>query len=205
MQWIGITGPMGSGKSTVAAWLRTIGFEVLDADQEAKKVLAAGTPGALQVIQTFGQNLLSQSGDLDRRALGRTVFADPAKLLQLEAIVHPHVQQAVQNRRKQFALRGDSAAFYDVPLLFEKNLQNQFDAIMVVTADENIRRQRVKQRSHLSDLEILERNSRQLPAAVKESLASVVVHNNDSPAELQNEILSALKKLGISLPASANP
>jgi dephospho-CoA kinase len=92
---IGLTGPIGCGKSTVAGFLREIGLEVVDADVVAREVVEPGTPGLEEVIEAFGDSYRRADGSLDRAALGRHVFADPAELRRLEAIVHPRVRVRV--------------------------------------------------------------------------------------------------------------
>jgi dephospho-CoA kinase len=197
MLWIGITGPMGGGKSTVASLLRQMGFEVLDADEVARKVLGPGSVGEKKVFQTFGGHLKTKQGVLDRRALGRIVFAHPDKLTALEAIIHPLVKKEVLQRRKKLAEARTQVAFYDVPLLFEKNMQDEFDFILVVTAPKDLRSSRLQSRSQLTVEEIEERNLRHLPAELKEKSASAVIKNSGSLEELQKEIAAALKKIGI--------
>ena len=204
MLWIGITGPMGSGKSTVAHTLRQMGFEVLDADEVARKILGPGTPGEAEVLSTFGQHLQDKHGRLDRRALGRLVFNDRVKLEKLETIIHPRVRDEVARLRGALAARGVVAAFYDVPLLFEKNMQDQFDSVLVVTADRALRDARVATRSQLSAQEIAERNARQLPPEIKEAKASAVIRNNGTLTDLQSEIARALAKIGVRLPGPAH-
>jgi dephospho-CoA kinase len=198
MLWIGITGPMGSGKSTVGHLLRQKGFEVLDADQIATKVLSPGSAGEAEVLRTFGEQLKGANGSLDRRALGRLVFSDPHKLATLERLIHPRVQGEVANERARLRKLGHAAAFYDVPLLFEKDMQAQFDYVVVVSANPTLRGERLKTRSQLSEAEIAERNSRHLSPAVKEAKASVVIPNEGTLADLENAVDAALRKLKIS-------
>ena len=192
---------MGGGKSTVGTLLRQMGFEVLDADEVARQVLSPGSPGEKQVFQTFGESLKNEQGILDRRALGRVVFGHSDKLSALEAIIHPLVRKDVLQRRKKLADRRVKAAFYDVPLLFEKNMQDDFDFILVVTAPKDLRASRVQSRSQLTLEEIEERNMRHLPPELKEKAASAVIRNSGSLEELQKEIEAALKKLKIGKPA----
>lgn len=194
---------MGSGKSTVSHQLRQMGFDVLDADQVAHQVLAIKSEGEAEVFRTFGQVVKDPMGGLDRRALGRLVFNDPAKLAQLEAIIHPRVKHAVAAARETLRLAGRGAAFYDVPLLFEKKMRDQFDAVLVVSAAKALRVARVQARSALTLEEIEERNSRHLPAEFKEAAASAVIRNEGTLAELRLEIERALRKIGVNLPTSA--
>jgi dephospho-CoA kinase len=203
MLWIGITGPMGSGKSTVATLLRQMGYEVLDADEVSRKVLSPGTFGETQVFQTFGQGLKNAQGVLDRRALGRLVFGHPDKLQKLEEIIHPLVRFEVKMQRQRLRDAGRTAGFYDVPLLFEKKMQNEFDHVLVVSAPRELRNTRVQSRSQLTIEEIEERNLRHLPVEFKEANASAVIRNSGSLDELRAEVVRALRKLNIASPSPA--
>ncbi len=191
---------MGGGKSTVASLLRQMGFEVLDADEVARKVLSPGSPGEKKVFQTFGEDLKNERGELDRRALGRVVFGHPDKLAELEGIIHPLVKKDVLQRRKKLADARVKAAFYDVPLLYEKNMQGDFDFVIVVTAPKDLRASRVQSRSQLTLEEIEARNMRHLPPEFKEKAASAVIRNSGSLEDLQKEIQAALKKLKVTIP-----
>ena len=194
---------MGSGKSTVSHQLRQMGFEVLDADQVAHQVLAEKTEGEAEVFRTFGQVVQDPAGSLDRRALGRLVFNDSEKLAALEAIIHPRVKQAVALAREELRAAGCPVAFYDVPLLFEKNMRDQFDSILVVSAAKHLRFARVQARSALTAAEIEERNLRHLPAEFKEASASAVIRNEGTLNDLRLEIERALAMIGVDLPTSA--
>ena len=194
---------MGSGKSTVAHLLRQMGFEVLDADAVARKVLGPGTPGEAKVFRTFGEQLQDSSGRLDRRALGRLVFCDSNKLRKLESIIHPLVRVEVAEHRSRLAARGAAAAFYDVPLLFEKNMRDQFDLVLVVSAAQDLRVARLKTRSQLTDEEIEERTAHHLPAEVKEAAASAVIRNDGGVEDLEKNLRRVLLNLKIAQPVTS--
>ena len=147
----------------------------------------------------------SPDGTLDRRALGRVVFGDPSKLETLEKILRPRVRAQVSEEKVKLAYRGHKAAFYDVPLLYEKNMEKDFNHVIVVSAPEEVRRQRVLARTGWTEAEFNERQSRQLPAELKEKKASVVIKNTGDLEKLRGEIEAALKFLKVPLPAAANP
>ena len=195
MRWIGLTGGIASGKSTVAYLLRNKGIPVVDADEISRHLTAQHGAGLKSIVRYFGSDIVSSEGDLDRKKLGAMVFSDPKKLSVLENILHPMVQAEVLEKRKSLAAEGARFAFYDVPLLFEKNLQPQFDAIVVVSADLETQRQRLKLRNNLSDSEVLARIQAQLPMAAKEKQADFVINNHGSMQDLENQVSSLIEKL----------
>jgi dephospho-CoA kinase len=192
---------MGSGKSTVASILRKLGYPVLNADQIVHQILSPGGPAEKEIFKTFGQDMRGEGGALDRRALGRVVFPSSAKLAQLESIIYPILRAEVAEQRRNLALKGANAAFYDVPLLFEKGMRDQFDHVLVVMANENLRRERLRARSGLSDLEFDQRMAKQMKPEDKERLASAVIRNESDEAALLEEVKRALKALNIPSPA----
>lgn len=181
-----------------------MGYPVLDADQVVHKILMNGGPAEKEVLKAFGENLRDAKGHLDRRALGRVVFADASKLETLEKILHPRVRELVASEKDKLENAGHGAAFYDVPLLFEKKMESMFNRIIVVSAPEDVRRQRVMARSGLTADEFTERQGRQLPPEYKEKNANAVIVNSGDLVKLKKEIESALKSLKVPLPAAAN-
>jgi len=132
---IGITGPIGCGKSTVTGWLAERGAAVIDADDVAREVTAAGTEAASAIAATFGGELLRPDGSLDRSALGRIVFADPAALARLEAIVHPAVRPVILQRMEAAAAAGAPAVVVEAIKLVEGGLAELCDEVWLVTCD----------------------------------------------------------------------
>jgi dephospho-CoA kinase len=188
MKWFGITGGLGSGKSTVSRMLLQRGVPVLDADKIAKEVVEVGSPGLQQIIRDFGPGVLNSQGGLDRLKMAQIVFGDPERLKQLETIVHPLVQQAVRERRQWLEDQGSEFAFYDVPLLFEKNLQRDFDGILVVACSEEHQIQRLKKRNNWSDGEIQQRLKSQIPLSQKINGATFVLENDSDLGSLEIQV-----------------
>lgn len=188
MKWYGLTGGIASGKSTVTQLLQDQGLVVIDADEIAKAVVQVGTPGWTQVRAEFGPEFFSASGDLDRKKIGAHVFSEPEKLRRLEAILHPLVQQEVLSRRKALEEKGVPFAFYDVPLLFEKNLATQFDGVVLVFSEEaqQIRRMRINR--GYSDIEIANRLKAQRPLKEKIAAADFVIMNTGDLEHLKQEV-----------------
>lgn len=195
MKWIGLTGGIASGKSTVSHILKRAGYPVVDADELAKFVVAAGSPGLQQVLSHFGQDLISLDGSLDRKKLGRMVFGQPQKLLELEKILHPLIKKETALRKREFERQGQTVAFYDVPLLFEKKLEENFDAIIVVAASEDLQKKRMKMRDQLSDEEIMNRLGSQIPLAEKVRKATWVLHNDGSLEDIEKATLKLVNQI----------
>lgn len=194
MKWIGLTGGLGTGKSTVAEMLRRKGWPVIDADQIAHQVLAPQTEAWTKVLHRFGSDLQGPSGEIDRRELGRRVFGDASALADLEGIIHPLVQEEVRKRRSSFHQQGFRMAFYDVPLLFEKNLTG-FDAVLVVTSSPELVEKRLLKRNGWSEVEVRQRQAAQWPIDKKVESADVVIENNSDLAALELEVDRALSEL----------
>lgn len=195
MNWVGLTGGIGSGKSTVSRIIRELQFPLIDADELAREVVAPGTIGLDQVIQKFGRQLLNPDQSLNRRAMASEVFNDPGKLASLESILHPLIQERVRSFRQVCEENGSRIAFYDVPLLFEKSLQEQFDAILVVNALPNEIRKRLKARNQWSDDEINQRLAAQVPLEQKTKMADIVIENSGSLEELRIKVTHAIEEL----------
>lgn len=188
MKWIALTGGLGSGKSTMAKLLRSRGYTVIDADQLAREVVAPGQMGLTKVLEHFGSKVRAEDGSLDRKKLGQIVFQNPSRLRELEGIIHPLVQKLAREQREQAEGRGEICAFYDVPLLYEKGLEKEFAAVIVVNCSVEQQIERAMARDQLSRDEVLLRVASQIPLAEKARRAQFVVSNNGSLWELEKEV-----------------
>lgn len=195
MKWIGLTGGIASGKSTVAELLQKNGYVVVDADVIAHDVVARGSVGLKKVIDTFGRIYLKEDGELDRKKLGQLVFDNSEKRLELERIIHPLVQEKVREIKAELEKKGTKIAFYDVPLLFEKNLQSQFDATVVVACSSHVQMERLIKRSGLSKSAAAARIGSQLPIMDKAMEADYVIWNDGTLKDLEFEVSEFLKKV----------
>jgi dephospho-CoA kinase len=195
MKWIGLTGGIASGKSTASIWFAKSQVAVVDADAIAHDVVKKGTPGYEDVIKMFGPQVLGVDGELDRKKLGAMVFGDRAKLLLLERIVHPLVQAEVLRQRQMHEAGGHSFAIYDVPLLYEKNLQKDFEKVIVVSTSQRLQVERMKQRDQFTDQEIQKRLAQQLPMSEKEAKADFIVRNESSLKDLNEQLKRVLTQL----------
>jgi dephospho-CoA kinase len=191
----GLTGGIGSGKSSVAALLRDRGVPVVDADELAREVVMPQSPGLAEIVRVFGAQMLGPDGDLDRKRLGALVFSDAAARKRLNAITHPLVRALSQRRFAELAQQGVTLAAYDVPLLFEVGLDAVLRPIVVVTASEAAQLERIMARDGLTETEARSRIAAQLPLAEKQRRADYVLDNNGSPAELARQVDQVLEKL----------
>lgn len=144
---IGLTGPIGCGKSTVAAWLGELGAVVVDADAAAREVTEPGTPALAEIVATFGQYLVRDDGSLDRRALGPIVFGDPDALARLESIVHPAVRPVILARMLEAERAGAVAVVVEAIKLVEGGLSELCDEVWLITCAPGTQLERVLARS----------------------------------------------------------
>lgn len=182
---VGLTGGIGSGKSAVSARLAARGAAVIDADKLAREVVAAGTPGLAAVLAEFGEQVAAPDGTLDRPALGRIVFADPAARRRLEAIVHPLVRAQTQQRITQ--VPPDGIVVHDIPLLVESGGQGMYDLVLVVEAPRELRLQRLAERG-LPREEAQARMASQASDDDRRAAADLLIDNGGSLADLDSRI-----------------
>ena len=188
---IGLTGGIATGKSTVAAILSgRYALPVLDADAYARKLLAPGTATSQAVLERYGQQLRTPSGALDRRALGRIVFARPAERRWLEARTHPLVKQSLDRDLARHARA--ATVVLAVPLLFEAGLEALCSEVWLVDLDETSQLVRLRARDQLSPHEARQRLQAQWPLVRKRGLADVVLSNHGTPAQLSRQVDAAL-------------
>lgn len=183
---IGLSGGIGSGKSTVSAQLAELGAVVIDADRIAREVVAPGTPGLAEVVERFGPGVLDDQGGLDRPALGRVVFADQAAREDLEAITHPRI--AERTRALVREAPADAVVVHDVPLLVEKGMAPSYDLVVIVDAPEEERLRRLVQDRGLAADEARRRMSNQADGAARRRAADVWLDNSGDVADLKEAV-----------------
>jgi dephospho-CoA kinase len=179
---VGLTGGVGSGKSTVASLLAEHGAVVIDADAIAREVVEPGTPGLAAVVETFGDDVVGPDGRLDRPKLAGIVFGDDAKRARLNAIVHPLVGKRTVELAE--AAAPDAVVVYDIPLLVENNMAAGFEIVVIVEANTELRLARLAERG-MPESDARERMAAQASDEQRRAVADVVIENNDSLGDLK--------------------
>lgn len=186
MTRVGLTGGIGSGKSEVARLLAEHGAVVVDADALAREALAPGTEGLAAVVAEFGEDVLAEDGTLDRPRLGRTVFADPDRLAALNAIVHPYV--ARRSAEIMAAAPQGSIVVYDVPLLVENGLQDQYDVVVVVDVEPETQLRRLVETRGMTEEDARARIAAQASRDQRLAAADVVMANDGTLDDLADRV-----------------
>ncbi|KYG04368.1 dephospho-CoA kinase [Sorangium cellulosum] len=196
----GLTGGLGSGKSTVAARFRAQGLPVIDADALARDVVAKGTEGLAEVVRAFGPEVLAPDGSLDRARVAAIVFDDPDKRRRLNAIVHPRIGALLLERAAEIEARGEPLACYEAALLVENGLADAFRPLVVVAVPEAVQLARAMARDGATEEQVRARLAAQLPLADKVAVADHVIDNAGDRAATErqaDEVLAAIRaKLG---------
>lgn len=191
MLMVGLTGGIGSGKSTVAARLAELGAVVIDSDRLAREVVRPGTPGLAQVVAAFGAEVLGPDGALDRAALGRIVFGDDTKRRILEGIIHPLVR--ARSGEIVAAAAPDAVIVNDVPLLVEAGLAANYDLVIVVLASVETRRARLELTRGMAVADARARMAAQATDEQRRAVADVVIVNEGTAEELRAAVDTAWK------------
>lgn len=193
---VGLTGGVATGKSTVAAMFSRCGAVVIDADALARDVVTPGKPAWKEIVKTFGKGVLDPDRTLNRQALGAIIFRYPAKRQALERIIHPRVAREQRRLTKQAARNNPNAVvIYDVPLLFEADIDKRVDKSIVVTADRETQIARLKKRNDFSRAEAIRRIKSQMPLAKKRQRADYVLNGTIEKNRLSRLVAKTFRQL----------
>ena len=199
---VGLTGNIGSGKSTVAQLLSERGATIIDADVLARRAVEAGTDAHRAIVERWGTSILGLDGGVDRAALRRTVFSDPAELEQLNAIVHPEVERMRRDLVERARQRGDRLVVCDIPLLFESRMTDRFDRIVLVDAPRPTRHARLVRERGLRDTEAMDMIVAQMPAELKRARADLVIDNDGTLTALDQRVAEVWEELRLAADAA---
>lgn len=193
---VGLTGSIGVGKSFVSSVLAELGCRVLDADDTAREVVAPGSPGLQAVVASFGQDIVTTDGMLDRLKLGALVFADDEKRVKLNSILHPYIIAKQDEQLRQWEAQDANAiAVVDAALMIESGGYKRFDKLIVVHCREDVQIQRLMARNHLSCEEAERRISSQMPQDEKKQFADYLIDTSEGFDSARAQAVEVYEKL----------
>ncbi|HVI39190.1 MAG TPA: dephospho-CoA kinase [Anaerovoracaceae bacterium] len=210
MKIIGLTGGIGSGKSTVTDYLISRGFHVLDADKISREIVQPGSEMLIQLSAVFGKDIILEDGNLNRKKLGDIVFSDTEKKKKLDSLMHTKILEMIHERILQFREEAEQFAgnginpehisknmmiFIDAPLLFETGLDKSVSEVWVIDTDDETRIKRIMERDDLKREEILKIISTQMTRDEKNRLANEILDNTGDPEALYQQIEQLLQKI----------
>lgn len=199
MKIIGLTGGIGSGKSTVAQLLEQQGWVLVDADRIARDIVEPGQPALTELADAFGQDILLPNGSLDRGLLASRAFASREKTDLLNSITHPRIQEETQARFEAARQGGADFVVYDMPLLVDKGLHKDMDATIVVDVDVEERVRRLVEYRGLDEGDARRRIAAQIPDDVRRAAADLVIDNNGPREALDAQVAGVVEKLRVRL------
>jgi len=188
MLLVGLTGNIGSGKSTVAQMFSERGATIIDSDVLARRAVEVGTAAYGKIVARWGTAVVGPDGHLDRAALRRIVFADHAELEELNQIVHPEVERLRLRLIEQARARDEQIVICDVPLLFERHMTDRFDRIVLVDASRAVRLERLVKDRELRSTEAMDMIAAQMPAELKRARADYIIENDGTFAQLERRV-----------------
>lgn len=198
---LGLTGGIGSGKTTVAQMLAARGAAVIDADAISRALTASHSAALPAIAAQFGTHVIGPDGALNRSAMRQMIFADPAARQRLETILHPLVEQALEEQTREAAMRSVRCVVFDVPLLIENfaRWQSRIDALLVVDCPEEVQITRVMARSQLSREEVMHILSAQASRAQRLAMADFVITNDAGTTlqALEKQLEALLPRFGL--------
>lgn len=195
MQKIGLTGGIGSGKSTVARMLAERGFAVVDADELAREVVEPGRPALAQLVEAFGEGIVLADGSLNRGELARRAFSSQEGTELLNAVTHPAIRELTAERFAQAEAAGERWVVYDMPLLVDLGLHREMDLTVVVTVPEEVRIRRLVATRGMDEEDARARVAKQIPEQERLRAADVVIDNAGSPADLSEKVDALVARL----------
>ena len=209
---VGLTGGIGTGKSTVARMLASLGAVVVDADAIVHRLQSAGSPVLAEIAAAFGAELLDSNGALDRARLADLVFRDPAARQRLNELIHPKVGFEMMREAEAARRTGAPLVVLDIPLLFEGRRSGRgqaaklpFDATVLAYCPEALQIERTLARDGCTRAEAERRLAAQLPIEEKRALADFVIDNSGSPAETERQVRELYAKLTDAEPVRPSP
>ena len=189
MRIIGLTGGIGTGKSTVSKILLSLGVPVVDADQISRSLLAPGSIYVAKLVSIFGDWMIDSDGNVDRKKLGEKIFSSPELRIQLEQFLHPLIKEEIHRLIKEYRAQKVDLLVLDIPLLFEGAYwQSRVDQVWLVDLSEKVQLARIINRDDLTEEGAKRRIEAQMPLRDKRILADVIIENNGTFEELEKKV-----------------
>ncbi|MFC1952484.1 dephospho-CoA kinase [Chloroflexota bacterium] len=195
MKVIGLTGGIGSGKSTVSKFLAELGAVILNADEVGHEALKPDTKTWHKVVTAFGNQILTPAGNIDRKKLGKLVFGNPESISRLNRIMHPLMYEMVKARLEDYRQQGTTVVVLEAPLLLEAGWTPLVDEVWMTAALEATVLKRLEERSGMSHAESLARIRSQLPAEERGKYADIVINTDCDPDELKARVKEFWQRL----------
>ena len=185
---IGLTGGIGTGKSTVSKILSTESFKIIDADLIAREVLEKN-PRILDIIRTqFGSVFFDWRGEFRRKEFGNHIFRFPKQRIKYEGIIIPYIKEEIENQFKRYEKKGEKIVILDAPTLIENNLHLEMDYVILVVADNSVQIKRIIERDKLTKSDAVSRINSQMPVEQKKEFANIIIDNNGDLIETQKQV-----------------
>ena len=201
MRVIGLTGGIGSGKSTVSQFLAELGAVILDADKVGHEAFKPDSEIWRQVVAAFGRQILTPDGNIDRKKLGNIVFGNPESLSRLNQIMHPRMYALVKAQLEEYRRQGTRVVVLEAPLLLEAGWTSLVDEVWVTTAPEATVLKRLEKRTGLSQAESLARLRSQLPSEERVRQADVIINTDCDLDELKAKVKELGQRLELDTPS----
>ncbi|WP_415929483.1 dephospho-CoA kinase [Zhenpiania hominis] len=193
MRVIGLTGGIGTGKSTASEYLRKQGFSIIDADRISREIVEPGTLLLKELEKNFGSGIIKDDGTLDRKALAAIVFSDKEKKSRLDGLMHGHILDEIERKISESQSGEGRGIIVDAPLLFETGLEKKCDQVWLITADETLRILRVCERDGMDPEEVRARIQNQMADEEKKERAHRIVDNSGSKEALLAQLAELIE------------
>ncbi|UQS86712.1 dephospho-CoA kinase [Nicoliella spurrieriana] len=191
---IGLTGSIGTGKSTVSKQFKACGVPIIDADRIVHQLQRHGTDCYLAIVDAFGPTVAGEDA-IDRKRLGQIVFADHAKLMQLNRLLDPYIRHAILKRINELSAQQTPLVVLDAPLLFEAGYASYTDLVVMVTCDSVEQVARITARDHVSTARAVQLIGKQWSQSIKQQLANVTINNSGSIGQTKQQVIKLLDNL----------
>ena len=195
MYRIGLTGGVGSGKSTVSSYMKEFGILVIDGDCLAMEAVAPGSITMKEIQKVFGDEIFNKDGSLNRLKTADIIFKDEEKRKALNGIIHPYIWRRTQAEVIAAQNNGHSVVVLDMPLLLEINWQLRVEAVWVVQVPLEVQIERVMARNGFTREQVLDRIHKQMPTEYKLNYADVIIDNSRSPEDMKRQVREALVRI----------